>query len=243
MTARAVRNEFAKLRHLHVGVLAGLLVLGVVGLTSVGVAAGGVDDLSWATLLASASLAVPLASPLLIAVLASRSVDVEHQDGGWLPAATAGTGRGGLCRAKLVATGAVLAAATLAASLAIAGVGLLGAGAPAPVGLWAGYTASVLVIDLALLALHVLLAARVENQLVGLGVGIVGTVFGAIATGFPAWLGHLTPWGYYALAAAADYRGGQVVTLTPAYASVAALGVVTAAAFWFVTHRLDRQQA
>ncbi|MEV5326379.1 ABC transporter permease [Nonomuraea sp. NPDC052634] len=238
----AVANEFAKMRHLRMGVVASVMVIIVVGL-SVGSAATSpafaeAAGRSWEALLAGMSLAVPLASPLLLAVMASRQVDIEHQGNGWLLSQTSGLTPGGLCRIKLLAVGIVVAAATVLESVLLLGAGLLlGVPDPVPAGLWAGYTASVSVANLVVLALHILLSARIDNQLVGLGIGVLGTIVAVFATALPPAAAHVTPWGYYALAAAAGYEGERLVAMTPAYGSIAALGVVAAAFFLFITGR------
>ena len=98
------------------------------------------------------------------------------------------------------------------------------------------------VVNLVVLALHLVISTLVVNQLISLGIGVLGTVVAICASGFPSWLAHLTPWGYYALASAADYRGDHVMTLSPSYISVAGLAVVGVALFLLVTARLDRQE-
>ncbi|OZE03818.1 ABC transporter permease [Rhodococcus sp. 05-2255-3B1] len=242
-----VRNEFAKLRHLHIGAIAALLVAAIVGLTFVGALTAATSNdstaASWALPLAGLSLAIPIASPLLIAVMASRTVEVEHQSNGWLLNQTTGADRGALVRAKLVSTGLVVGGATVAASATGVFLGTaIGVTQPLPAGLWLGYTAAAVTVNIVILALHLLISARVDNQLVALGIGIVGTVIAICASGFPSWAAHLTPWGYYSSASAADYRGEQVVTLNPSYVSIVALGVVGAVLFWLMTVRLDRQE-
>lgn len=242
-----VRNEFAKLRHRHIGAIAAVLVAAIVGLTFVGAitatASKDSTTVSWALPLAGLSLAVPIASPLLIAVMASRTVEVEHQSNGWLLNQTTGADRGALVRAKLVSTGLVVGGATVAASATGVFLGTaIGVTQPLPAGLWLGYTAAAVTVNIVILALHLLISARVDNQLVALGIGIVGTVIAICASGFPSWAAHLTPWGYYSSASAADYRGEQVVTLNPSYVSIVALGVVGAVLFWLMTVRLDRQE-
>ncbi|KQU55222.1 hypothetical protein ASG84_22560 [Rhodococcus sp. Leaf278] len=242
-----VRNEFAKLRHLHIGAIGAVLVAAIVGLTFVGALTAATSNdsttVSWALPLAGLSLAVPIASPLLIAVIASRTVEVEHQSNGWLLNQSTGTDRGALVRAKFVSTGLVVGGATVVASAAGVFLGTaIGVTQPLPAGLWFGYTAAVVTANLVILVLHLLISARVDNQLVALGIGIVGTVIAICASGFPSWAAHLTPWGYFSLASAADYRGEQVVTLNPSYASIVALGVIGAVLFWLMTVRLDRQE-
>lgn len=248
MIARGLVNEFAKMRHRGVGLVASVLVVIVVGLsvfsavTSPEFASS--SPSGWNALLAGMSLAVPLASPLLLAVLASRQVDVEHEGNGWLLSQTSGVTAGGLCRVKFLAIGVIIATATFLTSMLVACAGLLlGLSAPLPAQLWIGYTISILVTNLVVLALHIVLAARIDNQLVGLGVGVVGTVGAVFATALPATLAHVTPWGYYALATAAGYQDGGLVALTPSYPSIAMLGVVSATLFVLVTGQFDRQEA
>jgi hypothetical protein len=245
---RTIANEFAKMRHLRVSLLAAALLLALVavslyaGVLSLEFVPG--EPAAWTSLLYGTANAYPLAAPLLLSVLASRQVDIEHQGGGWMLQATAGVTRGRLCRAKFAALGLVLTVVTAASGLLVVSVGLL-AGAPSavPVGTVTGTLAAVLVVSLSLLALHILLAALVENQLVGVGVGLLGTVVALFGSAVPAWLAHLTPWGYYALMAPAEYAGETLVPVTPAYASAAGLGIVVAAAFLLVTGRFDREES
>lgn len=247
MSLRSIRTEFAKLRRQRIVLLALVLVAGVAGLSVLSALSAGTDPGSqsaWNALLAGMSLAFPLIAPLMIAVLASRVVDVEHQGQGWLASATAGVTPGALCRSKLVVLGILLGSAVLAASTLVLLSGfLLGYGPGVPLGTWAAFTLSVLVISLVLAALHVLLAARVENQLVGLGIGVLGTLLAVFASGLPSALAHATPWGYFALAQAADYRGGDIVTLPPAPLGITALALAGCAVFLLITSRFDRQEA
>ena len=99
------------------------------------------------------------------------------------------------------------------------------------------------VVNLVLLALHLIIAAKLENQLIGLGIAVLGTLVAVFAGGLPDLFAHLTPWGYYALVQAADYEGAQLMATAPSYASVAALATVTAVLFGLVTSRFDRQEA
>lgn len=242
-----VRIEFAKFRHLRLSVVSAALTLGVVALTVIGMLGGAPQGDSvaptWGLPLAGMSLAFPLASPLLIAVVASRAIEIEHQGNGWLLARTSGITPGRLCRAKFAATAVFVTAATVLGSVAALALGTLaGVAEPLPAGLWVGFTASAVIVALAVLAAHVIVSASVDNQLVALGLGIVGTVVALCSFGLPSWAAHVTPWGYWSLIAAADYEGDSVVTTTPSYGSVAALAVVATAVFAYATRRLDRQE-
>jgi hypothetical protein len=248
VNTRAVANEFAKMRHLKVGLVGAFMIVPIAGLslfavvTSPDFAPSSPD--AWNALLAGMSLGVPMLSPLLLAVLASRQTDIEHTSNGWLVQSASGLTPGGVCRAKLVALGAVVTTTTLSTSLLVLFSGtLMGiAGAP-PIGHWAGFTACVLVINLTILALHILLSAKVENQLVALGIGAFGGIVAVFSQGLPAAAAHATPWGYYALAQAAGYEGAEIQPSSLSYPSIAALGILVGALFSFLTYRFDRQEA
>lgn len=247
MIPRTMRIEFAKMRRLRVGVIASLLVVVVVALSLftafASPALDPADPGAWNVLLAGMSLAIPLASPLLVSVLASRQVDMEHTGGGWTLTATSGYTAGHICRAKLAALSVVVAAATCIASALVMGAGrlLVGITVPPPLPQWLGFTACVMLVNLAVLALQVVVSARVENQLVALGVGVLGTLVAVFSQGIPAALAHATPWGYYALSRAADYVGSEIVALPLAYPSVLILWAVVTVLFLGVTARFDRQ--
>ncbi|GAA1541938.1 hypothetical protein GCM10009691_15790 [Brevibacterium picturae] len=249
MNVRAVTNEFAKMRHLRVGLVAVVMVLAVLGLSLYTVVSSPTFSpdapSAWNGLLAGMSLGIPLISPLLLAVLASRQTDIEHQGNGWLLQATSGLAPGGMCRAKFTALGLVVAASTIGTSLLVIMVGKLLVGIVPPVSLahWVGFTGCMLVVNLAVLAGHILLSAKVDNQLVALGIGILGTILAVFSQGLPAVAAHATPWGYYALAMAADYQGSDFVALPLPYPSIAALAVVAGVLFTIITYRFDHQEA
>lgn len=244
-----LRNEFAKMRHLRVGLVAVVMVVAVLGLTLLGVVQDpsfdpGVPE-AWYALLVGLSLGIPLVVPLLLAVLASRQTDIEHQGNGWLLLASAAVTPGAVCRAKWCALGVVVAVLSVVTSLLtlLFGRVAIGISAPLPAGHWVGFTACVVVVNLVLLAGHILLAARVENQLAGLGVAVVGTLIGLVSRNLPDAVAHLTPWGYYALAEGARYVDGVLVTSPMSYPSFAVLAVVGGVAFAVITSRFDRQEA
>lgn len=251
MSAKILANEFAKMRHLRIGLLVALLLFGVAGFTAFLASGSGMfsrledpDGFAWKMLLDGLSFAVILISPLLLATLASRQVEIEHLGNGWLLSATSGVTPGRLCRAKFLALGTLVVTATILQSLILIAFGLLaGITSPFPLEHWLGYTASAVVINLAVLAFQILLSAKIENQLVCLGVGVVGIFFGTFGPAFPDWLSHLTPWGYYALAMPTDYVGMEFVYLDLPYLSILALAVVGGSLFLFITGRFDRQEA
>lgn len=247
MSARIVRNEIAKLRRLRIGALLLALALVATAMTALGSNSPDFDPAApaaWNLLLMGLNGGVMIASPLLIAALASRIVDIEHQGGGWLLSAASGTTPGVLCRAKLAVLGTALVAVLCMLSAGTAAAGLaLGISAPWPAGRWIGATVCLIVVDLVLVALHLLLSARVENQLVGLGIGLLGMIIALVAPMLPVAIQHLVPWGYFALSEAAGYVGSEIEPLRPAYPSIAALGVLAAVLFGLTTRSFDRREA
>src|SRR5699024_555592 len=252
------------MRHLQMWLLAAALAAVVAG---AGLGAGtatpdfdGVSDSSWDTLLLGLGSGFTLAAPLLIALIASRLVDAEHRGGGWLMSATAGVAPGQLCRVKRLALGFLVAGATHLTRAAFTAALFAGATVPTsaafrPVGFdvrreaagpaarCLGLSLGVVAVNLALLALPVVLPARVENQLVGMGVGLLGTVLALFSSAVPAPIAALTPWGHYSLAAASEYVDGQLVARSPEYAAVAGLLGVAAGLCALLTRSFDRQEA
>lgn len=179
-----------------------------------------------------------------MATLASRVVEIEHLGNGWTAAALTGQPKGRLCLIKLIAL-APMAVAWVGAQLAGLVLGSLLAGADSlpPVGPWALTWLTCSLVTVVLLAGHLWLAARVDNQLVGLGVGVIGAFAGGFSMLMPDWLVRLIPWGYYALGS--PYRMDPDV----GYASIPVpwgwlLGLLTllAAVIAYGYARLDRQE-
>lgn len=200
--------EFAKMRRLRVWLVAGLLSGGTLlfagmQLFSADYVAGmnRPGSAHWEGFLLFYGMIKAMTAPILAAVLASRQVEIEHQGNGWTSAALLGLGRGRLCAAKIVALAPVVAATTLfELGGLVVGSRLLGATQPLPVDSWGWYAAASFGITMALVGLHVWLSARFEQQLVGLGIGVLGAFVGVFAMLMPVWLARLLPWGYYALA-------------------------------------------
>ena len=94
--------------------------------------------------------------------------------------------------------------------------------------------------DLALCAFHVWLAAVVENQLIGVGVGLIGSFIGVYMLLAPASVARLVPWGYYAVISCARMEGATARYTAPAPGWVAGFLVLSAVLFAVATRRLDR---
>lgn len=251
MSATAIANEFAKMKHRQIGLLVTVLAVSAAALTAYTSLGSGLlsrlddpDGFGWKILFASLSMGVSLIAPVLLAVLASRQVEIEHTGNGWLSSSTAGLTPGQMCRAKFVSLGALVAVATIAWGAILIGFGAaIGIEAAIPLGRWASYIGALIVINLVVLAFQILLSAKIENQLVCIGIGIAGILVALFSQVLPAWAAHLTPWGYYGLTIQADYVGLDPVYFDLPYLSVLGLAVVGGGLFLVITGRFDRQEA
>lgn len=245
---RAARLEFRKMRRLRTGLILALLVVAVVALSSTSLFSGGTrenfddpDAMPWAALLLTYTMMAAMTSPILTAVLASRQTEIEHSGVGWTLASTAGYSPGLLCRAKLAALSLILLPALVAQTLLVIGAGAFaGIQVPFEPGPWIGYTALLFLLDVAFLALHIWLASIVENQLISVGVGMLGAFLAVFSLLMPGPVSRILPWGYYAVISHAGQDSGGVAYVTPPYAWIAGLLVLVGVVFALVTRRLDR---
>ena len=261
-----LRNEYSKMRHLQIGLIACLLMVGVLALALFSAVGSDLltrledpDGYGWKLLLLSLHSAVMFTAPVLLAVMAGRQTEIEHSGNGWPASATAGVAPGRLCRAKLLALGTLVTPMPLIWGGAILVLGrAVGITAPFPTSRALGLIISLMVVDLAVLALQLLLSARTENQLLPLGAALGGVLLGVFGQVLPRWLLHLSPWTYYTLIAPAGFVGLDLVYLGPAgpgtagmanlpgtagLPSTASLAVVGGALFLGATARLDRWEA
>jgi len=245
---RAVALEFRKMRRLRVVPIVLVLIVAVAALSSASLFSGSTretfDDPTaapWAALLLTYTFMAAMTSPILAAVLASRQTDIENTGSGWTLASTAGYTPGKLCRAKLAALAVILLPAVALQTLLVIGAGLLASiTVPLNVAPWIGYTVGLLLVDIAFCALHIWLAAKVENQLISVGIGMLGAFIGVFALLMPDWLTRLIPWGYFAMISQVSTSGRDVVYATPAYGWIAGFLIIVGIAFTLATRRLDR---
>lgn len=201
--------EFAKMRRLKVWLVAGVIAVGTTLFASMQLFSAGyraeINDPAqqhWAGILLFYAMGKAMTAPILAAVLASRQVEVEHQGNGWTMAATLGQDKSRLCATKILALAPVVGLVTVVElGCLYAGSRLAGASLPLPVGSWLWYAGASFAVTMALVGLHVLLAARIENQLAGLALGVLGAFAGVFAMLMPSWLAHALPWGYFAVVA------------------------------------------
>lgn len=250
LSLRALRNEFAKMRHLRIGAVVALLLGGGAALTVAWAMGSGLPDhrldadgYGWRLLMVSLHSSAMLVAPVLLAVAASRQVEIEHSGGGWWASAAAGAAPGRLCRAKLLALGLLVTPVPAVWGAIVAALGTaIGIAAPFPAARLVGLVVSLMVIDLAVLAVQLLASARADNQLGPLALGIIGTLLGLFSQIMPAWVRCLSPWTAYGLVAPADFVGEDLVDLDAHPGLLAALAVAGTALLLAVTARLDRRE-
>ena len=247
---RMVRNEYAKMRHLRIELITALLLLGVCALTVLSALSSGLvnhrfdaDGDGWRLLMVSLHGAVGLTSPLLLAVMASRQVEVEHSGQGWMSAATAGTTPGRLCRVKLLALGLLIFPIPAAWGALVVIVGrAVGLTAPVPAPRLLALVAGLAAINLAVLGAQLLASARVENQLGPLALGLIGILLSVFAPVMPLWARYLSPWTAYGLIVPADFVGTDLVDLDMHLLGLTVLTGVGGALFALVTSCFDHQE-
>jgi lantibiotic transport system permease protein len=238
--ARAFLAEFAKMRRLRMAPVAAALVAVVAGMTSISLFATRHGRPSGDVLLMSYVLIAAMVTPLLVAVLASRQVDIEHTGGGWNLTGGLGISTGALCRVKLAAIAAVLAIIVAAQTGLIVMAGsLAGASSQFNVGRWLGYACCLYGVSVAFAAGQVWLATVFENQLIGLGIGLLGSFIAVYCELLPPELAQLVPWGYFAVISPVGIVDQATIPVTPAYGWLLGFWILVGAAFTAATSRIE----
>ena len=250
MTVRTLRNEYAKMRHLRIGLVAALLLLGVAALTVLTAMNSGLidhradaDGYGWKLLMVSLHGAVTLAAPLLLAVMASRQVEIEHSGHGWVSTSMAGATPGRLCRAKLLALGVLISPMPVAWGALVLSIGRgIGITAPAPAERLCCQLICLAIINLAVLGAQLLASARTENQLGPLALGLAGILLSTFSQVMPLWARFLSPWTAYGLIVPADFVGPTLVDLDCHLVNLIVLAGIGGAVFLAITARFDRRE-
>ena len=249
---RSVGVELLKMRRLRVLLITVLLVIASVAMSSIDLfSQSKIRSLAdpagqpWASLLLAMALFNALTQPIFVAVLASRQTDIEHSGAGWNLAATSGLTPGALCRVKLAALSLLIVPAAIAESAVLIVVArAIGVSLPLDVGPWVTYTVLLALVNMAMCAYHLWLAAVVENQLVVMSAGLLGGFIGVYMMLAPPMLARLLPWGYYAIItpvtmSMVNGHGAYKYISVPA-GWVVGFVALTAVIFTAATRRLDR---
>mgnify|MGYP000844450755 CR=1 FL=1 len=248
----SVRVEILKMRRLRVLLVTVLLLVASIAISTMELFSlarrGTLDTPSsqpWAALLLSTALFNALTQPIFVAILASRQTDIEHSGAGWNLAATSGLTPGALCRVKLAALTLLIVPATIAQSAVLIVVARsMGLSLPLDAGPWVVYTLLLALVDTAMCAYHLWLAAVVENQLVVMSAGLLGGFIGVYMLLAPPVLARLLPWGYYAVITPAKvsmvngHDAYEYISVPAGW--IAGFAALTAVVFTVVTRRLDR---
>lgn len=245
-----LRVEYAKLRRLRLGPILLVGALATVLMAAMQLFSGSYRETiaaptaqHWEGLLLWYLLVKALTTPLVVAVLASRAVEIEHLGNGWTAAALDGVRRGSLTGVKVAALAPLLVGAVVAEMLVLVLASLAAGATPPPVGVWLGTGAAVAVLTCVLLTGHAWLAARVDNQLVGLGIGVIGAFAGGFSMLMPDWLVRLIPWGWFALISPYRMDGAGYADVDPHWGWLTALLLVLCLALAAGYARLNRQEA
>ncbi|GAA4793106.1 hypothetical protein FRX94_12850 [Corynebacterium canis] len=245
MMRTMVPLEWFKMRRLHLIPI--MLVPTAAGFLFASRFFSGDEQKSWEDALLALSMAMSLTMPLVLAVVATRQTDIEHSSGGWLVAASIGSNPGALCRAKFFALAPIiLAVTTLSVGFHIllgklSGLGPIAEGNQYWVSFWLGLC----VVNLWLIAFHIVLSARFESQAIGMGIGVVGAFIACFSYLIPtdSIAVKILPWSYYANATTATFNAegiAEYVALNWVPTVVfAALGI---GAFTLVTAKMNTKE-
>ena len=107
---------------------------------------------------------------------------------------------------------------------------------------WLGYAVCLMVVNVSLGLLHVILAAYVDNQLVNLGVGVLGAFVAVFSLLLPGVVVRFIPWGYYAVSMHATFTPTGPEYIMPNYFWIIGFCVVSMAVFGIGVYKLNRME-
>ena len=196
-----LRLEFFKCRRRHI-VLVCAAVLGVeLFWFGAFLTRQDAEDLAWGWMLLLYNLALidAIILPLSVAVLASRSCELEHKGGTWKLLETMAN-PGKLYAAKLAWGALVLAVLLIVRWALFMGVGILWQfRGEVPWERFGLFTLISWAVSMMVYAMQQGLSLRFQNQAAALVCGISGSFLGILSLLFPPALTRCVPWGYYGL--------------------------------------------
>ena len=99
-----------------------------------------------------------------------------------------------------------------------------------------------MVVNVSLGLLHVILAAYVDNQLVNLGVGVLGAFVAVFSLLLPGVVVRFIPWGYYAVSMHATFTPAGAEYIMPNYFWIIGFCVVSMTVFGMGVYKLNRME-
>ena len=162
---------------------------------------------------------------------------------GWVSTSMAGATPGRLCRAKLLALGALISPMPVAWGALVLIIGRsIGVTAPAPAERLCCQLICLAIVNLAVLGAQLLASARTENQLGPLALGLAGILLSTFSQVMPLWARFLSPWTAYGLIVPADFVGPTLVDLDCHLVNLSVLAGIGGALFLAITARFDRRE-
>lgn len=235
-----IRLEFSKLRRLKVGLLVAVMTLAVILMSIAPLFRKG-EPPQMATLLMSLGTIQAFLAPIFVSIVATRIVEIEHSGNGWQIAGSVGALKGKVCLLKAIVAGLISTITTIF----ITGIIIFLAMAKGIQGFepkyWLNYTLCLLAVNLVICMVHVILAAKVDNQLINVGTGILGGFIASFSLLIPTNITYFIPWAYYALISHFDAKG-QIAYHQPNYFPIIAFVLIATAAFAVSVRQLDRAE-
>ena len=153
----------------------------------------------WLQLINSYLMAKVIFTPTLLAVVISRVVDIENIGDMWKTLKTSGWSMEEIFNIKFLVIFFKYIIFQILEGVLLVFIGRkIGITIPIPLGRLIMTLLSIIAISFAIMAIHYFLAMRYENQLIGLALGVCGSLSGIIGTFLPLSISRFIPYSYYA---------------------------------------------
>ena len=170
-------------------------------------------------------------APVFVSIVATRIVEIEHTGNGWQISGSVGTSKGKPCIIKALVAGVIIAAATVVELAIIVLMALIRNVPGLELHVWISYGLCLIVVNLIIAMFHIALAAVVDNQLINIGVGILGGFIGVFSLLLPAVFAYWQPWGYYAVITPVADTANGIAYVQPNYWAVVLFACLGLAVF------------
>ncbi|MDO4632061.1 MAG: ABC transporter permease [Corynebacterium sp.] len=233
--------ELQKLRRLKLSILVGgmLLALCLFNLMPL-FSSKSTTTIDLAGELMGIETAQALFVPILIAIITTRLVEIEHSGNGWQVFSLAGAAPGTLCRVKFAVLALIITVFTALEILIPLGVCAVVGADNMNVAAWVSYGGCVLIMNLLCCMFHIVVAQRFENQLVSIGVGALGAFIAMFCYLLPPVVVRFIPWGYYAIVSTVTTspEAHGAIYINPGWNYVWFVGFAVLVTAWFYRHTI-----